>query len=299
MKAVTAALAFAGCWNTPAAPPKPPATPIVRLALADDTHVRFVEVGTELRVARTVEVAGDVIEVAWVGPDPTVLLATGTIGRITAAGFTPYPPLPETTWATLDANVPAGYRRSDRWSMRVAANGEVWQAHCRWVTDPYESCAAWLYARIDKPGATGEPPAGPPDLALPEAVPPRDVVVTLDPEEPRSLHCRGPGGATLDYPEPQILEKGMSRVRWIANDPPLYTSDHTQTAMDDYTTTVIFRGCTVASEYETVDLFGGPDGLAVIAAQTKVAVVRHGRVIGTLPGATNQRGHLLHVAIAR
>ncbi|HSD90829.1 MAG TPA: hypothetical protein VLB44_25065 [Kofleriaceae bacterium] len=325
---------LAACGRAPAGSPRSPlgnasAAGSVRIAIATDRELRVVEVSARGdRVLRSAHMPTRIDALAWEGDDPVVLLQRGPrdscdlpeeayddhaayeaaqrdcevdpkyegiVGRLTEAGFIAYPPLPESTWSSLeqpkDAPTPC---TTGCWSLAVTPT-EVWQGHCKWVfsADGSDHCEDWVYARIDKPGpATKKPPATPDTLPLPVIAAPSSVSLSFaagasphrdgdDAEPALQLHCAIDGKEVSVYPDVKDLDAGMSRdVSWLATTPPLFAAMHNHTGFEGWSDLVVFESCKPTSYDKLVT---GPGGLVALVGQ-QIEIRQNGVLVGSTAG---------------
>jgi hypothetical protein len=236
-------------------PPSPSATPIanrasqprVELVVADidgteedpRKRVRFARTTpTGLAVTRTVAVPGVVTSLAWIGPDPVVMLDGGEVGQISATGYQPFPVVPAVLWTIPNPGVgspdsPTDRFETPRWRLIVAPTGDVWQARCDWGWDlPHGiahhcvpeggRCDAWVYAHVwpsrmaishDEPPVAFDSEVPPSYAPIPTVSPDTairaeivqvaihdDSVATPDDSPRRSVLRCTEAGTTIQYP---------------------------------------------------------------------------------------------------
>ena len=205
----------------------------------DRTRVRFATTGsTGVTVTATIAVPGAITALAWLGPDPIVMLEGGEVGKLTHAGYVRFTPVPAARWkipkphVATEPDMPTERFDTPRWRLIVDDAGAVWQARCDWGWDLHGvmhhcipeggRCDAWVYARVSASPLTisqqepklvfdsgvptrGEPsdPAPFPEVAPSPAIHVELVDVPLSADEPdrkRSVVRCTRGGATIQYP---------------------------------------------------------------------------------------------------
>ena len=314
--------------SPPSSPaPSPEPAPAVELVVADlddaaespHTRVRFAKTTPAgVVVTRTVSVPGIVTTLAWVGPDPVVMLDDGAVGRIPAAGFAPLPPVPAPLWKTPkpkgtgDSSAPTDRFDAPRWRVMADAAGAVWQARCDWGWDlPHGiahhcvpeggRCDAWVFARV-WPGPTtvslkapaaafdsdvtqrpSPPPATPAPGIHAEIA---HVVVPDGPTGRAVLRCTE-AGATIQYPTDDDRDMrdndgdGVSELTWLSTKPPLLSVTRRVGCLE--TESVIFEGCKKSETYGGTVALGGPHDVLVLAQNgDKLQLRWHDRDLGSL-----------------
>lgn len=343
---VTSSLMLAACGSraTDSQKPKPLANTTVssgvRIAVALYERLSLVDVmpgGSH--VVRSAKVASRIAALDWLGDDPIVLLQRGsvdscglpeeafpdhatyvaanrvcvadarhdgTIGRLTAKGFVPYPPLSASTWELLKAPKDAEPCTTECWSLDVIGD-QVWQGHCKWVfsADGRDLCDEWAYARLDVPGpATKKLPTVPASASAVDDEPtssplaaPAGIAVAFDPVTPRprydgdepesqlQLTCALGDAAPTVYPAKlEDLDAGMSReLTWLATDPPIFAAWHRHDGFEMTEELVIFERCKRMSYEQIVP---GGDGVVALVGSDRVEIRRNGTLVGSTDGGT-------------
>ena len=230
----------------------------------------------------------------------------GTIGRLTAKGFVPYPPLSASTWDLLKPPKDAAPCTSDCWSVDVMGD-EVWQGHCKWVfsADGRDHCHEWAYARLDVPGpATKKLPTVPASVSAADVEPtssplaaPAGITVAFDavtppprydgdePESQLQLTCAlGDAKATVYPSKLEDLDAGMSReLTWLAIDPPIFAAWHRHDGFEMTEELVVFERCKRMGYEQIVP---GGDGLVALVGSDRVEIRRNGTLVGSTDGGT-------------
>ena len=296
--------------------------PSVELVTADNvdedghTPVRIAKTTpTGLVVVRTASAPGAISALAWIGPDPVVMLDSGEVGRVTARGYEAFKKVPIARWTIPKPHVatgpdePTGKFDTPRWRMIVDAAGAVWQARCDWGWDLGQGvahhcvpeggrCDAWVFARVwpgplelarTQPAAAFDS-AAPPSIAAPAIAPPSSIhaeLVQVGPDARQVLRCTE-AGKTTQYPtdddrdERQSNGDGVDELTWLSATPPMLAVSRRVGCLD--TEWVVFEGCQLSDRYSGAQFVAGPHDLLAILGSDGLSVLWQGHMIGTLDG---------------
>lgn len=307
------ALAATSCGSKPSVAPIPPitnrsdkGTPEVVFVAANDDTLRFVKTTPAgLVVTRTVTVPGSIAALAWVGPEPVVMINDSDVGHISPAGYEPFPPVPAALWSVPKPDRLSPHMDTPLWQLIVDAKGVVWQARCEWGPGKLKNgeiiCDAWVYARLSGPMTISRTePTVALELSLPTIEPStttRVEIVSL-PAAPDAgaaigsntiLRCTE-AGKTIEFPPEHDRDEygryafeGVSDLTWITTAPPMFriTEDLASQRID-----VIFEGCEVSPVFGFAHIVSGPHEVIAIFNDDKLSVRQHGQEIGTLDRAS-------------
>jgi hypothetical protein len=297
-----------------------------RIAVASGLELRVLDVSPAgTKVTRSAQLPGRIDDLDWIGDDPVVLVqqtkndmcgapadvfhdpddyaeiqrecvgdpkADGTIGRVTASGFVPYPPLPASAWASI-AQKPKPEALEcvrDCWRMATTTDEAVWVGHCMWeyIADGVR-CDDYAWTRLDKPDGKvlDRPPAN--QQTVPELVAaepsPRVTLdfesITTDENVALQMQCSLDGKRVSVYPAQDDLDLGMQRdVTWLASSPPIFAATHMHEGFERYETTVVFDSC---KRTKVRSIVPGPGGLTALVSIDHIDVRRRGELVGTVP----------------
>jgi hypothetical protein len=291
--------------NRSAEPP-----PAVVLIVADHSaegrsRVRFVATTRAgLVTTRTIALPADVAVLAWVGPEPVVMLVggehEGEVGRISSTGYEPFAAVPVTLSSVPRPSASSEHLDTPKWRLTVEATGAVWQGRCDWGYTPHAVayhgaekdgwCDAWVDARV-WPGPitiSHVAPSAAPERELPVIPPPTTTkveIVTLKGSDKTILRCTQ-ADKTIEYPPEDQRDSflGVHDLTWLATAPPMFRIVETLGAppRPSVDMPVMFEGCELSPDYASASVVVGPHDLSAIVTYDKVSVRQRGKELGTL-----------------
>lgn len=293
----------------PAPAPAPTGPKTARLVATLERNAQLVDItGATAKVSATVQLPQAPQDVVWAGKDPIALFANsgipdgrddpaldGTVGTITAAGFTKLSPLPASAWSI--AKPPGATHLGPFWKLGAADNGETWLGRCEWGgIEDGGHCDDWVWARLGGPfQLTSRKP--PPELAtpaMPKIAAPAGYSVTFTPHADSKhesvLTCSG-GGKTLTFPsKPEDNAVDADSLRWVSADPPIFVVNQIVNGFVPHAEMMAFEGCAVSEKYGgEPGAIAGPDGLLALASGKSLSIRRDGKELSALAGADHVR----------
>jgi len=285
--------------------------PTAAFVISHDNVLDFAEVSPSgVKVTRSVSLPAYLLDVAWVGPDPVVLLSEnpddetvvgGEVGLVTAKGYVPYPRVPDKTWA---AKAPADLDHFEvpEWQLVVTANNEVWQGRCEYgYFGDGDECTEWRYVQLSpKAGIVqNTAPKAAPRFALPTIAASKTTTLALAAVTPepyddgtkrdpyKVLRCTAKG-EVVEWPEADGRDSfhGVTKITWLRTEPPMYQVTYLEDGLDVHETELIFTGCAPAEGWADAAIEPGPQELYALRNYESETTAVHwrGNEVGKLEG---------------